>query len=109
MTIDTNTGDDGNRITLDLQRMSPISPPDLPPTADRRPQRRRRTLLGGRVTFNDGAHVFDCTIRDLSDGGARITVPGQQPIAPHVFLINIRDRVAYEALVVWNRGGQAGL
>jgi hypothetical protein len=89
--------------------MSPISASDLPPSADRRPARRRRTLLGGRVTYDDGAHVFDCTIRDLSDSGARITVPGQQPIAPRVFLINIRDRVVYEARVVWNRSGQAGL
>jgi hypothetical protein len=89
--------------------MSPVSPPELPPTADRRPERRRRTLLGGRVSYDDGAHVFDCTIRDLSTGGARITVPGHQPIAPHVYLINIRDRVVYEAVVVWNRGGHAGL
>ena len=90
--------------------MSPLSPPELPPPADRRrPDPRRRTLLGGRVAYNDGANVFDCTIRDLSDSGARITVPGQQPIARDVFLINIRDRVVYKALVMWNRGGQAGL
>ena len=61
------------------------------------------------MASNNGERVFDCTIRDLSEGGARITVPGQQPIAPHVFLINIRDRVVYEARVVWNRGGHAGL
>jgi len=89
--------------------MSSASPPELPPTAERRPERRRRTLLGGRVSYDDGAHVFDCTIRDLSTGGARITVPGQQPIARNVFLINIRDRVVYEADVVWNKGGHAGL
>src|SRR5690348_8656364 len=89
--------------------MSSISPPELPPTAERRPERRRRTLLGGRVSYDSGAHVFDCTIRDLSESGARITVPGQQPIASQVYLINIRDRIVYEAVVVWNRGGQAGL
>lgn len=90
--------------------MSSISPPpELPPSADRRPERRRRTLLGGRVSYGNGAHVFDCTIRDLSASGARITVPGQQPIASQVYLINIRDRLVYEAVVVWNRGGHAGL
>jgi hypothetical protein len=108
-TIGDKIGADGNQFALDLLRMSPLSPPELPPAADRRPERRRRTLLGGRVTFNDGAHVFDCTIRDLSKSGARITVPGQQPIASHVYLINIRDRVVYDAVVVWNRGGHAGL
>lgn len=94
---------------MDVLPMSSSSSHRLPPTADRRPERRRRTLLGGRVSYDDGAHVFDCTIRDLSTGGARITVPGQQPIAQNVYLINIRDRVVYEAVVVWNRGGQAGL
>lgn len=90
--------------------MPPLSPPELPPRVDRRrSEHRRRVLLGGCVTFNDGANVFDCTIRDLSDGGARITVPGHQPIARQVFLINIRDRVVFEAQVMWNRGGQAGL
>lgn len=90
--------------------MPPLSPPELPPRFDRRrSEHRRPVLLGGCVTFNDGANVFDCTIRDLSDGGARITVPGHQPIARQVFLINIRDRVVFEAQVMWNRGGQAGL
>ncbi|MGZ5923427.1 MAG: PilZ domain-containing protein [Rhizomicrobium sp.] len=89
--------------------MSGNLPPELPPPADRRPGRRRRMLLGGRVTFHDGAQVFDCSIRDLSEGGARITVPNGQIVPTHVYLINLRDRLVYESVVIWHRGGEAGL
>lgn len=89
--------------------MSKHQPPELPPIAERRPNRRRRTLLGGRVTFEDGTQVFDCTIRDLSNGGARITLPERQPVPPRVFLINMRDRLVYESAIVWKRSGEAGL
>jgi hypothetical protein len=89
--------------------MSGNLPPELPPPADRRPGRRRRVLLGGRVSYHDGTQVFDCSIRDLSDGGARITVPSTQVLPTQVYLINLRDRLAYESLVVWKRGGEAGL
>jgi hypothetical protein len=89
--------------------MSGDLPPELPPPADRRPGRRKRVLLGGRVAMHDGAQVFDCSIRNLSDGGARITVPNTQPLPSHVYLINLRDRLVYECVVVWKRGGEAGV
>src|ERR1700692_139593 len=45
-----------------------------PPPAERRPRSRKRVLLGGIITFADGAHSFDCTFRNLSESGARIVV-----------------------------------
>ena len=89
--------------------MSGNLPPELPPPADRRPGRRRRVLLGGRVTFHEGAQVFDCSIRDLTEGGARITVHANQIIPTHVYLINLRDRLVYECVVVWHKSGEAGV
>jgi len=59
--------------------------------------------------MHDGAQVFDCSIRDLSEGGARVTVPATQPLPSHVYLINLRDGLAYESVVVWKRGSEAGL
>ena len=41
---------------------------------DQRSSKRRRTVLTGKVLFNNRASVFDCTVRDLSDTGARITL-----------------------------------
>jgi hypothetical protein len=80
-----------------------------PPVAEKRPLRRRRVLLGGIVTFLEGAVHFDCTIRDLTEAGARITVPRNQPMPSHIHLINMRDRIAYESHVAWNTGREAGL
>ena len=34
-----------------------------PPPAERRPNRRKRALLAAIVTYADGEHSFDCTIR----------------------------------------------
>ena len=88
--------------------MSSIAPPQSP-LVERRPTRRRRTLLAGRVCFDAGSEIFDCTIRNLSASGARITVPKDQPLPKTLYLIKLRDRVAFEATVVWTKGTEAGL
>ena len=49
---------------------------DLPPLAERRPVPRRRVLLGGVATYEDGAYTLNCQIRDLNEKGARIVVSG---------------------------------
>lgn len=82
---------------------------NLPPTPERRPQRRTRVLLGGLIAFFDGTQHFDCTIRDLTISGARISLPRNQPIPSMIYLINMRDRTAHEAKIAWNNGKEAGL
>lgn len=82
---------------------------DLPPTPERRPQRRTRVLLGGLIAFFEGTQYFDCTIRDLTNTGARVSLPRNQPIPSNVYLVNMRDRTAHEARVAWNNGKEAGL
>jgi hypothetical protein len=74
-----------------------------------RQQRRQRALLGGVVTFADGAHSFRCTIRNFSADGARITLPDDRLLPPRLYLINLNERAAYEALTVWKRDGEAGV
>src|SRR5476651_1220075 len=82
---------------------------DLPPPAERRPSPRRRVLLGGLVAYSDGERSFDCIIRNLSDTGARITLPPSQPVPSNIYLINVRDRTAHEAKIMWNDGFEAGV
>ena len=89
--------------------MSGHHPPEPPPPAERRPTRRRRTLLAARVSYNDGATVFDCMIRDLSLSGARISLSRDVPLPTQIYLINIKDQLAYQSIVVWNKKGQAGV
>ena len=89
--------------------MSSYPSRELLPHVERRPERRRRSFLAGRVTFDDGTQVFDCAIRDLTGRGARITVPEHQMIPPRFHLISMRERVVHECAVVWMKDGEAGL
>jgi hypothetical protein len=82
---------------------------EIPPPAERRPKPRRRVLLKGLVTWADGARSFPCTIRNLTDGGARITLPPGQTVPSNIYFINLRERSAHEALMVWNNGSDAGI
>jgi hypothetical protein len=76
------------------------------PVEDRRPKRRQRSLLAGIVTYSNGAHSFMCTVRNVSEVGARVSVP-QGATLP--FLIIVRQRIACEASVTWRSRGEAGL
>ena len=82
---------------------------DAPPPAERRPKPRKRVLLTGIVAYGNGAHSFHCTIRNLSETGARLAVGNNAQFPSDFFLINIRDRVAYDCAVVWNKAGEVGV
>jgi hypothetical protein len=86
-----------------------MTTPEPPPLTERRPKPRKRVLFGGRVSYLDGTQHFDCSIRDLSETGARITLKPGLPIPSKVYLIDTRNRTAHEAKVVWNNGREAGL
>ena len=77
-------------------------------SSEKRPKRRNRVLLGGIVSYDDGKRSAHCTIRDITEAGARVALRGQQ-LPPAFFLINTRDRVVYEANVIWSRGGELGV
>jgi len=77
--------------------------------AERRPKSRKQVLVGGIVAFDGGQRSFDCTIRDLSETGARIVAAKGAEFPPRFYLINIRDRVAYDCKVAWNKGGEVGV
>jgi len=75
---------------------------------ERRPKRRKRVLLGGIVVSADGSHSFNCSIRDVSETGGRILLNGQQ-IPSQFYLIEVRDRVAHEAKVIWENEKEVGV
>ena len=82
---------------------------DMPPLAERRPKTRKRVLLTGIITYAEGAHSFDCTIRNLSETGARIGVGKNMQFPSDFYVINVRDRIAYDAKLVWNKGSEIGV
>jgi hypothetical protein len=78
-------------------------------TADRRPISRRRVLLPGLIVYANEAQTCDCTLRDLTPGGALLIVPHYVQLPHRFHLINIRDAVAYKARLVWIKGQEIGV
>jgi hypothetical protein len=89
--------------------MADPNEPELPPIADGRRSPRKRVLLGGKIVYNEGSYTYDCRIRDLSEGGARVVIAAGLIIPTHVVLIDTRSGVAYESEVVWMKAPEFGL
>jgi hypothetical protein len=68
---------------------------------------RKRTCLNGKLVFSenaslpDGAFTLDCTIRDISEGGAKVILAKRQFLPPDLYLIVVKYCVAHWAKVVW--------
>ena len=76
---------------------------------ERRRKSRKRSLLGAIVIYADGKFSFDCTIRSLSETGARIAISKTAQLPTRFYLINIRDGVIYDATLCWHNGEEAGV
>ena len=77
---------------------------------ERRSEPRRRTHDAGKLAFGYGTEGLDCTILDLSDSGAHVqTILDTASLPKTVFLVHLRDRVAWEARVVWCDDDRLGL
>ena len=76
---------------------------------ERRASPRRRVLWGSKIAHLDGDYCVDCQIRDISATGARILLHDQQSIPKSVYLLDMQNRLAYEASVVWLKAPEFGL
>lgn len=70
---------------------------------------RRRAFLGGMIVSCDGMQSLSCTIRNISDGGARIALPRDTIVPARFYLLTSRQAVGHEAQIVWRTATQAGL
>lgn len=77
--------------------------------AERRRTSRCRVTRAGLLTFSEGAKTFECTIRNLSDTGARIALRTTQLVPRDIHLINVRDRMVYDATIEWRTSTEFGL
>ena len=76
---------------------------------DRRSSKRRRTVLKGRVVFNNRSSVLDCTVRDLSDTGAQITLADVSTLPPDFELEIPSKDILVQVQVMWSRGKNHGV
>ena len=73
-----------------------------------RAAQRTRTLLQARIEFNNGSTTVECTVRDLSEFGARLQVPQSAVVPPHFVLFVPKHGRRYQAQLRWHRDGYIG-
>ena len=80
------------------------------PTPDKqRASQRRRVLKAGIIAFNDRHSTLPCTVRNVSDTGALIRMPGTLS-APDTFdLIIELDGLEASCTVMWRKGEDVGV
>lgn len=76
---------------------------------DKRAHQRTKTLYKGKVVTDGRYSVIDCTVRDLSEGGARIEF-GSTYVPPPEFELEIPNKqLRFRARVVWSSGLRHGV
>ena len=69
---------------------------------------RQRELKGGRIVINGGFSTFQCTVRNLSETGARLKVSGIVGI-PDTFQLAMDDGRRFDCIAVWKTEFEIGV
>ena len=75
---------------------------------ERRQHSRRRTFLAGRIEIAKlNGWELECTVRNLSETGARLAIPGEVVVPQNVSLA-VSNGPLRAAQLIWYREGHAG-
>jgi hypothetical protein len=66
----------------------------------------RRVLKEGKIIFADGMRVIDCTIRDLSEEGARLLIVNTVGVPEAFDLFENSTGMVYAARLAWRQWRQ---
>ena len=77
--------------------------------SDKRRAARRRVLFSGVLVNEDGSSTIDCAIRDLSASGAKVRLAGSAPLPSDLWLIEVREGLAFRCTVAWRNLPELGL
>lgn len=78
-------------------------------SSDKRRATRRRVLFSGKLVNDDASMTIDCVIRDLSQTGAKVRLAGTAPVPNEVWLIEVREGLAFRCRVAWRASPELGL
>jgi PilZ domain len=76
---------------------------------DKRKFPRRRVLKEGKIVFADGLRVIDCTIRDMSEEGARLLIANTVGLPDTFQLYEKSSGLLYPASIVWRQSNAIGV
>ena len=75
---------------------------------EKRKTPRQRALKKGRIVFNAKNSTLDCVVRNLSAGGARLTVTTVVGI-PDTFELIMSDGARHHCRVAWRTATELGV
>jgi len=78
-------------------------------STEMRADRRRRVLKGGNLYFNKGYGAYQCTVRNLSDGGALIEMEDSSGLPSSFDFLISGEAKPVTASIAWRLRGKAGL
>jgi hypothetical protein len=78
------------------------------PFADRRSSVRRKMTRAARVYINERQSLIDCTILDLSEGGAKLEF-ASRPMLPRTFDLQMQNGAIYRCEVRWAKDNFFGV
>ncbi len=76
---------------------------------EKRKTQRRRVLKEGKIFFADGMRVIDCTIRDMSDTGARLLIANTVGVPETFHLFEKSSGMVYPTSVSWRQARAIGV
>lgn len=76
---------------------------------ERRRQARMRTLKSARIIFNEHRSVIDCTVRNLTSGGACLNVESAIGIPERFDVLFDADKSVRPCRMVWHKERQVGV
>jgi hypothetical protein len=78
-------------------------------TAESRVTGRTRSFLRGEIIHSNGNSRTDCTVRDLSETGARIEAPPSVTVPEYFDLVIPQRNIRHRARIVWRHQAELGL
>jgi len=78
-------------------------------TAESRVTSRTRSFLRGEIIHSNGNSRTDCTVRDLSETGARIEAPPSVTVPEYFDLVIPQRNIRHRARIVWRHQAELGL
>jgi hypothetical protein len=76
---------------------------------DKRKVPRRRVLKEGKIVYADGLRVLDCTIRDISDSGARLLIASTIGLPDTFQLYEKSSGTLYPCSIAWRQANAIGV
>jgi hypothetical protein len=76
---------------------------------ERRGEVRRKSLLRGRILFNNNRSIVDCLIREISSAGARLVFSDSVGVPDAIELHIPQKEQTLHAHVQWRHGQEVGI